>query len=196
MQRRALIIGAGLVLGGVGCGGSRADHTRSPQPGAINGPIKYLGSAQTIVRSVVPGGPVYSIVGQRYRFSDHEYLELTIHYAEPQRVREGSSFHSTDTETVEWGMTSGCERRPFVIVYGVLKEADDVVLARRSHKLVPFKRAPLPPLLHYGGTLVYDASSKSSITPIVRTHAGDIVAPQFDVGAASASCGGSKSNSA
>jgi hypothetical protein len=172
-----------LVLSG--CGGSSSHKGVATR----NGTIEYLGHAHSIVSDTLPGGSAFSIVGQRYLFMGRHYLELRARFARPAQVKEGSSTWAQGPDKIEWGTQTGCDVRPFVIVYGLLKAPDDTAYARIAGKLVALQKASLPTSLYTAGALFYGTPSGSVDGLVIRTHAGQPIVTGMSVRAPGGVCG-------
>lgn len=147
-------------------------------------PVKYVsGGKQTLVKSEVPQGPAFSIVGERYRLYGRLHLQLKL------TTGEGLVSTSEDEEAVEGPLESyavpvkrttplnsetsaGCRPHEYSIFYGLLKQPRDVVLAKIAGTLVPLSRVRLPASLHLPGVLVYLASTGQPEQIIVRSPSG------------------------
>jgi hypothetical protein len=185
MRRRGFTTGAGLVVGALllacsGCGGS-ASHKSATTYGRAethSGTIKYLGHTHSIASDKLPTGSAFSITGQPYLFMGRHYLEVRTHFVEPAQVKEGSSSWSQESGGLEWGTQTGCEGHPFVIVYGLLKNAEDSAFTRISGKLVEYRKTTLPASLHTTGALFYGTSSSPASGLIVRAPNGKPIVSQ------------------
>lgn len=176
---------AALLLVCSGCGGS-SSHKGAATP---SGTIKYLGHAHSIVSDTLPTGSAFSIVGQRYLFMGRHYLELRVHFAKPGRVKEGSSSWSQGPDKIEWGTQAGCDVRPFVIVYGLLKAPGDAAYTRIAGKLVEFQKVSLPMSLHTTGALFYGTPSNSASGLVIQPHAGQPIVTGTSIEAPEGACG-------
>jgi hypothetical protein len=154
------------VVALAGCGGS------SPQRGAgqPSGTIRYLGGAYTLASDRVPQGAEFSIIGQRYRFWRHDYLELTIHFADPAQVTVGGS-GSGGSDVLEANDEEGCEVHPFAIFDGVLSQPGAGVLLRGDGRPFHTHRVALPAALHTDGVLVYGTTTGSRLGVELLSHA-------------------------
>jgi hypothetical protein len=184
LTNAAVLVAGALSLACSGCGGSRS-HKVATTP---SGTIEYLGHAHSIVSDTLPTGSAFSIVGQRYLFMGRHYLELTVHFAEPARVQEGSSSWAQGPGRIKWGTQMGCDRRPFVIVYGLLKAPDDAAYARMAGKLVEFQKVSLPASLHTTGALFYGTPSNPVSGLVIRPHAGQPIVTGMSVEAPEGAC--------
>jgi hypothetical protein len=154
-----------------GCGGSSSHKGAATRSGTI----KYLGHAHSIVSDALPSGSAFTIVGQRYLFMGHHYLELRAHFAEPARVKEGSASWAQGPDEIEWGTQTGCDVRPFVIVYGLLKAPDETAYTRIAGKLVALQKVSLPVSLDTTGALFYGTPSNSVSGLVIQPHAGQSI---------------------
>lgn len=176
---------AALLLAFSGCGGSSSRKGATTGSGAI----KYLGHAHRIVSDTLPAGSAFSIVGQRYLFMGRHYLELRVRFARPARVKEGSSSWAQGPDKIEWGTQTGCDVRPFVIVYGLLQAPNDTAYTRIAGKLIEFQKVSLPRSLQTAGALFYGTPSGSVSGLVIRTHAGEPIMTGMSVGAPAGACG-------
>jgi hypothetical protein len=154
-----------------GCGGSSSHK----EAAASSGTIKYLGHAHDIVSDRLPVGSAFSIVGQRYLFMGHHYLELRVHFAKSARVKEDSSSWARGPDKIEWGTQKVCDVHPFVIVYGLLKASDDTAYRRVAGKLVALRKVSLPASLDTAGALFYGTSPHSVSGLVIHAHAGQSI---------------------
>jgi hypothetical protein len=170
-----------------GCGGSSSHKGLATRSGTI----KYLGHAHSIVADALPTGSAFTIVGQRYLFMGHHYLELSAHFADPGRVKESSNSWAQGPDKIEWGAQTGCDGRPFVIVYGLLKASDDTAYTRVSGKLVALQKVSLPASLDTTGALFYGTPANVSGL-VIRSHAGQSIVtgdPEMSLAAPADVCG-------
>jgi hypothetical protein len=174
-----LMIGVQL-LAICGCGGSGA---RRPIV-MSRSTLTWLGSTQSIVSTRVPGGPAFSIVGQRYRFWGDTHLQIATRFAEPWQVADAGRESTWGNEDAsgksnlfeeELQVTAGCQVRPFAIVRGLLKQSADAVLARVAGRVVHLSEVALPASLGSRAVLVYGATPTAPSEFAVRTHAGKLV---------------------
>ncbi|MGH2833762.1 MAG: hypothetical protein ACRDK2_13390, partial [Solirubrobacteraceae bacterium] len=174
MKQAVLTAGvfAAMALVVSGCGGSSAH--RRPGTSASERTIKYLGGPYTLASDRVPEGAAFSIAGQRYSFWGHDYIELTVNYAKPERVEEGNSGWQSG-EVLELGTHAGCEGHPFTILNGILKAPQDTVFLSIAGKSIALRKTDLPPGLGYHGALVYGIAPKSQYSVLIRTPAGKVI---------------------
>jgi hypothetical protein len=72
-------------------------------------------------------------------------------------------------------VATGCQPHEYAILYGLLRDSRDSVLARSSTGLVPLRRVPMPASLHAHGVLAYAALPAAPSEVVVRTPAGRTV---------------------
>ena len=166
--------------------------------------IKQLpGGVATLARASLPQGPSFTISGERYRKlgADHFKLELAVSNegSEPLIGGGGGQSFASEVEAPNasdgrfnpFGQpfgpgglvfasqaSSACLPQPYAIVYGLLREPSDSVLARVSGRLVPLREVSIPARLHAGGTLAYGAFSPLPSELLVRNASGKTVASQ------------------
>lgn len=179
-----LVIGVQL-LALCGCGGSSPNGVGSASRGFQSSPLHWLGSTQTMVSTRVAGGPAYAIVGSRYRFWGHDYLQVDVRFADPWRVAdagrtsgwgEGSVTGDSRRLEEELRVTTGCQVHPFAIVHGLLKRPGDLVfalMAGGTGRMVRLDQMALPASLHSSVVLVYGAMPAAPAGFVLRTPAGD-----------------------
>lgn len=189
MRRWVSVAVSGLVIGVqllalCGCGGSSPNGVGSASHGFHSSQLHWLGSTQTIASTRVPGGPAYAIVGSRYRFWGHDYLQIDVWFADPWRVAaagrtsgwgEGSATGDSQRLEEELQVTTGCQVRPFAIVHGLLKHPGDVVFARmagHTDRMVRLDQVALPAALHTRVVLVYGAMPAAPAGFVLRTRTG------------------------
>lgn len=162
-------------------------------------PLKYFpGGIRTLVRDTVPGGPTFTIVGERYRFLGHTYFETKLHLEEPleapsgsgllgsigggiayRRISTGGSIiFSPRTRALEWQIEEGCKPHPYAILYSILKHPADTVLSRAAGTLTPWKAVPIPASLHAGGVLVYTVLPAPPEELILRAPDGHTISTE------------------
>ena len=155
--------------------------------GCSKHPLKYLrGGKRTLVRGSTPQGPSFSIVGERYRLFGRVHIQL--------KLRTGEGLVSSDEGGEEENVTEGpngsvavpvarttpldseifaaCHPHEYSILYGLLTQPRDTVLAKVAGKLVPVLSVHIPSSLHTGGALVYLASVSQPEEVLVRSPNG------------------------
>jgi hypothetical protein len=148
-------------------------------------PLKYLpGGRRTLVHETAPGGPTFSIVGERYRFLGKVYFEVKLSI-EAVSTSEGEFIGGGSTSTVTFGVgprafeprvETGCRPQPYTVVYGLLKARGDTVLVGTPPAaLTTLRRVTIPAYLHAGGVLVYAALPGAPARLLVRRPDGRVV---------------------
>jgi hypothetical protein len=153
--------------------------------GCTTHPFKRLPPGRTtLARGSVPdSGPSFTIVGERYRLLGHTHvgfhlglsslspaLNALLESAPPFPAFSRGAAAFTHEESTE------CEPHPYEIVYGLLDDPRDTVLARTSEGLVPLASVQLPPAFHTTGALAYGAFSPPPTELVVRNAAGKEIA--------------------
>ncbi len=159
--------------------------------GCSKHPLKYLpGGKRTLVHGRTPQGPVFSIVGERYRLFGRVHVQLKLKMGEgsassgegeeegeegPGEGPSGSFARPVKRiEPLESEVSAGCHPHEYSIFYGLLKRPSDTVLAKVAGKLVPLRRVRIPASLHAGGVLVYLASEGQPEEVVVRSPSGQV----------------------
>jgi hypothetical protein len=170
-RRWSLVVAVVAVVGLGGCGASIRHRDASQQ----NRVIKYFGGAYTLASDRVPEGAAFSIIGQRYRFWGHDYLELKVHFIDPARVDAGGG-GSEGWEGLDTNQETGCEVEPFTIFYGVLMQPRDGVLLHGNGRPFRTRKVALPAALDTHGVLVYGTTTGSSLRVelLLRTRTGKL----------------------
>ncbi|MFZ2050615.1 MAG: hypothetical protein WAU69_06755 [Solirubrobacteraceae bacterium] len=173
----ALGLGAApLALAACGAAGSgHHEHASTPQYH-----ITYIGQAQRIVSVNPPGGPAFSIFGQRYRFGGQNDVELQRRFAEPWRVDVqstggwgGQSSSLTDDQGIE--VIQGCQVHPFAVIYGPLDNSGDSLFVRTPDGTVRLPRVAIPQSLHMPGAFFYGVATSVPSGFVVRARGGTVV---------------------
>ena len=153
-------------------------------------PIKYLpGGRRTLATGAVPGGgPRFSIVTKRYRFLGKVYFNLEVQVQqEPRGFLGGPIGGGSGSGRLVFGRsprafapedTTGCTPRPYEILYGLLRDPGQTVLAGGPGPSAPLTVVPLPASLHERGVLVYGAFSPPPATLTLRDSAGRTLGTQ------------------
>jgi hypothetical protein len=133
----------------------------------------------------VPGGPSFSIVGQRIGEPPSTQLELNVE-VEGQANEATAVFiafgararAAARSGSVRFAVqtTTGCRPQEYAVLYGVLHDPRDTVLARSAGQLTPFREAPIPALLRAGGVLAYSGLKGVPAEVLVRSPAGKTIA--------------------
>jgi hypothetical protein len=153
--------------------GKCPEESRKPAPGI-----------RTIVSGSLPGGPSFSILGERYSFMREIQFNLRIEVeaeGELGGVSSGSSSSSggdmTRQKPTPFGaqIKTGCQPHEYAVLYGVLTSPGDTVLARVSGTLVPLRHTDIPADLHVDGVLAYIALPAVPSEVLVRTSGGKTI---------------------
>jgi hypothetical protein len=148
-------------------------------------PVKYFpGGRVRLVHESLPQGPSFTIRAERYRKLGAVHFELKFEASNEELLfgggGEGGSIGGAiaipnGSQTFEPQASSGCQPQPYAIIYGLLKDPGDTVLARVSGALVPLHQVVIPAHLHAGGVLVYGAFSPLPTELLVRNASGKTV---------------------
>lgn len=183
MRLGRLIVAGALGLGVVplalsACGASGSGH--HPHASTHQDHITYIGQAQRIVSVNPPGGPAFSIFGQRYRFSGQNYVELQRRFAEPWRVDVqsggswgGESSTLTDDQGIE--VIQGCQVHPFAVIYGPLHNSSDSLFAQTPDGTLRLLKLAIPHSLHMAGAFFYGATTSVPGGFVVSASGGRVV---------------------
>jgi hypothetical protein len=157
-------------------------------------PVKYVPKGIVeLAHASLPQGPSFTIRGEAYRKLGVRHFELKLALSNEQLLfGSGSSFEASvegpeigngvfDPNTQAFGTggqafasqaSSGCQPQPYAIVYGLLKDPRDTVLARVSGTLIPLHEVAIPARLHAGGLLAYGAFSPLPTELLLRGPSG------------------------
>ena len=136
--------------------------------------LKFLQHGiRALVHSRVPGGPAFSIKGEAYRFLGHIHFALSVEIT--NGGGGGESLSGRKPNLFSWAVWRACQPHPYAIIYGLLKNPSDTVLARTSGTLRRLRRAPIPAHLYAGGVLVFIASTIVPSELIVRAPSGKTI---------------------
>jgi hypothetical protein len=148
-------------------------------------PVKHFpGGNVLLVHEGPPGMPAFTIRGERFRKLGVEHFELKFEASSEESLFGGSEGGGgfagsvavpNGERALEPQASSGCEPRPYAIVYGLLKASDDTVLARVSGNLVPLRKVAIPTREHADGVLVYGAFSPLPTELVIRNASGETV---------------------
>jgi hypothetical protein len=153
-------------------------HERPPNP---------PGAERTLVIGSEPAGPAFVIKGQRSPAEHRLAIEMRVVDAAEASVipyLEGPDFPAQlkvpekparTAHAFAWTMRSGCQPHEYAILYGLLRSADDTIVARSSGKLIPLKTVRLPASLHSNGELAYAQLPSVPTQLILRTPQGSTV---------------------
>ncbi len=143
-------------------------------------PTKYFpGGIVPLAHESPPHLPAFTIRAERYRKlgTVHFELKLTESNEELLQGPGGGNFEADVALPRGWRVfqpqaSSGCRPQPYVIVYGLLKNPNDSVLARVSGMLVPLHETAIPAHLHAGAVLVSGELSPLPTELLVRDANG------------------------
>jgi hypothetical protein len=164
-----------------------------PYKGCVKGkPTFTVGPRRTIVRGGVPQGPPFSIIGERAGEEGATRLELHVevegaladegsatYIAFDARARASARLRAAVTSRVGgFGVQTrtGCRPHEYAILYGVLRDPRDEVLAREGAQTTVFGKARIPAILRARGVLAYLALQSVPSEVLVRSPAGKTVA--------------------
>jgi hypothetical protein len=143
-------------------------------------PVKYFPHGIVpLVHESPPRMPAFTILAERYRKLGSVHFELKLKESNEELIFGASSisFEANVSTPRGWRVfhpqsSSGCQPRPYVIVYGLLKAPGDSVLARVSGTLVPLRKVVIPAHLHAGGVLAYGELSPLPTELLIRDASG------------------------
>ncbi len=147
------------------------------------------GGHRTIARGTLPQGPGFSITGERYSVTGKIHFGLGVEVAANAEAGGLIGGDSTIAVGVEpkpkpkptpsppfaLQLKTGCEPHEYAILYGILKDPTDTVLARSSGRPQPLRRVRIPASLHVHGVLAYIALPTVPNELLVRTPTGKTV---------------------
>lgn len=158
---------------------------KCPKPVAPRRPRRFT---RTIASASVPQGPDFSIVGERSTFAGHTNFELNAEVSVEAGAGGILSAASGSSEAIPspggrpdpfaQHLRAGCLPHEYAILYGVLREPRDTVLARTSAGLQPLRQVPIPASLHVHGVLAYIALASVPSEVLVRNARGKIISRQ------------------
>jgi hypothetical protein len=121
----------------------------SPVPLAGKG-IRQLASGS------LPGGQLFTIVGQRYRFRARLDFSLSIAITRPGGSGGGGGFTPAQSPGVlAYTADVACTPHPYAVVFGLLRAPSDKVIAREGRRRIVLPHVSIPSVLHPHGVLVY-----------------------------------------
>jgi hypothetical protein len=144
-------------------------------------PVKYFpDGVRTLVRTSVPAGPDFAIVGEHYRFLGHDYFQLSLQLEQPSPNGPGFLSYSPDPlrRRLPWNSETGCKPHPFLIIYSLLENPSDMVLVGSAGKLVPMQRVRIPASMRAGGVLVYIVAPALPSELVLRAPSGKTIATE------------------
>ena len=149
-------------------------------------PLRYLpGGYRRIVTASVAEGPSFSIVGERFRLGGHLQLELRLETG-LQAESEGTTNQAGSIVEVgrrprarpkpfELQVKTGCTPHEYAILFGVLRDRGDTVLAKSGSTATPLQRVSIPSTLHIPGVLAYTALPGVPNELVVHARNGKVV---------------------
>ncbi len=148
--------------------------------GCTQNPLRFLpGGIRTVASGKVPGGgPRFSIRAERFRFLGQVHLHFRVQIHEQGAFSEGLtggfsvSVRSKLSAAFPYEEESGCAPHPWDIVFGLLEDAHDSVLAHTSAGPVALHAVRLPASLHAHGMFVYGVFSPPASAVTVRGPRG------------------------
>ncbi len=159
-------------------------------------PRNRLLAFHIIVSGDVPQGPRFVVVGRRGSifvggnggpvFRRHppfaRGIEIHVFVAnfgsgpsEEGNTLEIAEARARHPRPFAFRVATGCQPHEYAILYGLLRDPRDRVLARGPDGLVPLRRAPMPASLHAHGVVSYAALPAVPSEVLVRTPTGRTV---------------------
>jgi hypothetical protein len=155
--RAATVIRAGLRP-------APRDATVPPRPPA---PVAERAVRQ-LAHGSLPGGQLFTIVGQRYRFAGRLYFSLNVAITRP----DGGSAGFTPAQSpgvLAYTADVACTPHPYAVMFGLLRAPSDAVIAREGRSRTVLPHVSIPSVLHAHGVLVYASlTSYPSEMTVVR----------------------------
>ncbi len=146
-------------------------HTPRCPPRPVEEPKRRT---RALATGALPGGATFTIDGTGTTYEKHTSFALRVEletFASFAGFSE-SSGSSRAPRRFTPQLETGCQPSEFAIVYGLLREPGDVVLARTTTGLVPLRKVKIPKALHAGGVLVYAALPSVPQEVVVQTRTG------------------------
>jgi hypothetical protein len=130
-------------------------------------PVKLVAGGP-VAHGSVPHGPSYTITVGRYRYLGQIQKKLTISF------RSGSSvgFGLVGSPRASFEYATGCTRRPYILIVGVLRSSTDTVFARTASGLVQLHEAAIAPGVRAGAKIAYQAFTTPPSRLILRDAGG------------------------
>jgi hypothetical protein len=138
------------------------DATVPPPPA----PLAERGIRQ-LVRGSLPGGQLFTIVGQRYRFGGRLYFSLNIAITRPDGG--GGGFTPAQSPGVlAYTADVSCTPHRYAVVFGRLRAPSGQAIAREGRGRSVLRHASIPTVLHAHGVPVYGSLTRypSEVTVI------------------------------
>jgi hypothetical protein len=130
-------------------------------------PVKLVAGGP-IAHGSVPHGPSFTITVGRYRYLGQIHKKLTISFG------SGSSdgLELVGSPRASFDYATGCTRRPYILIVGVLRSSTDTVFARTAGGLVQLHEAAIAPGVRAGAKIAYQAFATPPSRLILRDAAG------------------------
>ncbi len=136
------------------------------------------GGLRTIIASRLAHGPSFSLVGERYRLHGRDHFAMQI---DIEHGNGGEPARGARTGPLGWSFWTGCHPREFAVLYGLLKEPRDTVLARVGGVLRPLRQVAIPSSLDPGGVLVYAVLDRLPRELVVRAGGRTVLSESLAV---------------
>lgn len=151
--------------------------------------IKFFpGGNVRLVHGSVRQGPSFTIRAEHFRELGQAHFELKFEVSNEEEgflglgaggagaaLEEGIGSQRGGAETFEAHSSTGCKPQPYAIVYGLLKNPHDTVLAQVSGNLVPLKEVAIPARMHAGGVLAYGVFTPLPTALVTRNASGKTI---------------------
>ena len=129
---------------------------------------------RALATGALPGGGTFTIDGTDTTYEKHASFALR---AEIETLASSAGFsESSESSRPARKFTpqleTACQPSEFAIVYGLLRQPGDVVLARTTTGLVALRKVRIPKALHAGGVLAYAALPSVPQEVVVQTRKG------------------------
>jgi hypothetical protein len=153
-----------------------------PQKGCVRGkPTFTSGPSRMIASGSVPQGPTFTIIGERAGENGETHLELRADIE--GKPAEGASYiialrakaiaaASARSHAFTAQTSTGCRPQEYAILYGVLRDPRDTVLARNGGQLTRLRKVRIPSVLHARGVLAYAGFQGVPSEVLVRSPSG------------------------
>jgi hypothetical protein len=161
-----------------GCGATRSSVTQL-HPTTFPRDYFQPGGVRTLTEARVPKGPVFAIIGERYRFEGKISIDLAIQMEPHTKLGGGGgSFSPEPVRPFTWSTEQGCSLHPPVrwsIMYGLLRDPSARAYAYTRALRHSVLTAPIPASLHLTGALGYVALSEFPSSVLVHSRAGKVI---------------------
>jgi hypothetical protein len=136
------------------------------------------GSLRTVAVTRLPGGGgQLQMRANRYGFEGRVYFDLTDWIQRPDGSAGGSSWTPEGHAALSWTFAGDCAaagRNATVVVFGLLRRAEDTAVAYAAGAPHRLRTAPIPASFHAGGLAAYAVLGEPPERILVRTPAGKI----------------------